>query len=192
MSMDNYPQARKGVDLLFKSQVAAIVGAILTIIFPLIGIIVTIIALVLELKGLKEAGKDDKGYGKALKYIIISFAIEVVVAILSLIDGVAVNVINIIATGAEDVFSILVALCIINTTTKLLHKNSDKDEEAYGKKVLTIYIIMNVVTFITTILSTVFAENNALAIVFSIATVVASIVYIVMFMMFLNKARKTL
>lgn len=182
--MNNYPNAANGLKKIFYSQLLAIAGVILCVI-PLIniaGMIILIASVILEIIGIKEAAKDDEGYGNAFLLTIANLALTVIQLPFDS-NGVVYKLIDI----ANDVIQVVILYLICKTTSMLLRRMNNGLLADKGDKVIKINIYCIIISFVCGILS-IIPIINILAAIAMIVVLIVSIYAAVVYVIFLKQS----
>lgn len=192
----NYPNAAKGLKMMFWAAIASIIAAVFSAI-PVIGIIgqlATIACSVISILGVYTAGKDDEGYKKAFIFTILSFAAAVVAAIISGLLG-AIPILGPIITKIVQIvctiFELLITYYVIITSVNILRTIGANEIADKGMNVWQMVMLCTIAGIILGLLAVIpiidFIAAFLLVIV-AIVELVANILYL----MFLYKSYKAL
>lgn len=188
----NYPNAAKGLKMMFWAEIAAIIAAVFAVI-PLIGIIgslATIACSVISIVGVYTAGKDDEGYKKAFMFTIISLIAAVLGACLGFIP-VAGTILVSLASIACAIFDLLVTYYVITTSVNIFRGIGANEVADKGMNVWKLVMFCTVAGVILSLLALIPLINiiaGVLAVVVAIIELVANILYLI----FLYKGYKAL
>ena len=154
--------------------------------------VLAIIAFIMQIIGLKQAGVDDRSFYTAFVFAVIALVLTVVAAIFSILN-VANGFGDDIANIFTKVSSIVVAAFVINGVRNLAEALGKDSMAQRAKKVailqaviICLSIIANIILLFTgeaaTIISTIFALISA----------VLMIVFTIVYLIFLGKAQRML
>ena len=215
-----YPNAYHGVKKLFTSQILNLISSILgfvVAILALVGVVslaasegtnftvvfialfvglaaavLSIIAYIMQIVGLKQASHDDSSFYTAFVFAIIGLVLIVLAAIFS-----ALNVANGFGDEIASIFSkfstIVIAAFVLIGVRSLANKlgqsemaNKAKNVSIFQAVILALSAIASIVALFTGNAAT--TISGVLALIAALLTVVFAIVYLV----FLGKAKKML
>ena len=188
----NYPNAAKGLKMMFWAEIAAIIAAVFAII-PLIGVIGSLAAIacsVISILGVYTAGKDDEGYKKAFTFTIISLVGAVVGACLGFIPVVGTILASLISIACS-ILDLLVTYYVITTSANILRGIGANEIADKGMNVWKMVMFCTIAGVIISLLALIPIVNiiaGVLAIVVAIVELIANILYL----MFLFKSYKAL
>lgn len=214
--MAKFPNARNGVDKVFKSAILEIIAAVAagivlalsrfvdrTNIYSDVGIAITmgilsvfcvaaaIVAFIVQLIGLNQAGKDNDSFKGAFIFTIVALIAIFVGSILSAIPNLLVaNMSESVVTIFSDVLEIVIMILVLNGTTTLFRAQGKEELATRGNTICWLAIA----AFALSILfkNLVFVSNfSTISVIFVIVGFVLEIVSYIMYLVQLNKARKS-
>ena len=181
-----YPNAARGLERVYQSQVLALIASVLMII-PILNIIASIaliVSLVLYMVGLNEAGRDDENYKTAFTLIIAQLVISVLNAIIG----------GVIFSLANEALTLAVLYFVCITTNRLL-KNIGAEERIIDRGVVVwkINVICTIVEAVCTLLMLIPSGSlQLLATLISLLAAIAEIVGTILYIMYLRDATNVL
>lgn len=178
--MNRHPNAAEGLKLIFYSQVVSILSVFLTAI-PVVGVVLMLVAGVLNLVGLSRAAADDEGYRTAFQLTIAAIVLNLA----------GVFVLTGILGQVASILSLVVIYFVCMTTARLLRDNGEDALAARGELVWKINLTCTVVSVVCYVLAFIPAISVLAAIV-SMVMVIVSLVGAVLYMVFLSKSYKVL
>ena len=190
--MSNYPNAAKGLKMMFWAEIAAIIAAAFTMI-PFVGFVgslASIACAVISIVGVHTAGNDDAGYKKAFLFTILSLVAVVVAACVSFIP-VAGTIISNLVQVVVTIFDLVVTYYVITTSANILRNIGAEDVAKKGMNVWKIVMICAIAGMVLSILSVIPLVNviaALLIVIVAIVELIANILYLV----FLFKGYKAL
>ncbi|MGN0656147.1 MAG: hypothetical protein ACI4KR_05090 [Ruminiclostridium sp.] len=179
----NYPNAAKGLKMMFWAEIASIIAVVFTVI-PLIGIIGYLAAIacgVISIVGVYTAGKDNEGYKKAFMFTIISLIGSVIGACLAFIPVVGTILASLISIACS-ILDLLVTYYIITTSANILRgigANAIADKGMNVWKIVMICTIAGVIISLLSIIPIISIIAGVLGIFVGIAELVAAILYLI-------------
>ena len=179
----NYPNAAKGLKMMFWAEIAAIIAAVFAVI-PLIGIIGQLAAIacsVISIVGVYTAGKDDEGYKKAFTFTIISLVGAVIGACLGFIPVVG-TILASLASIACAILDLLVTYYVITTSANILRgigANAIADKGMNVWKLVMFCTIAGVILSLLALIPIINIIAGVLAVVVAIVELVANILYLI-------------
>lgn len=215
-----FPNALTGVKKLYTAQILALIAVIALLLVSLLGLgvketvnveeidaatavtgggilllalaagIISIIALIMNIVGLKHAKLDEGAFRTALILTIVGLAVSVVSTAVESSNAVVSSFISI----AANVLSLAASIFVIKGIVNLAAQLDREDMVEKGNSLLKIIVCLNVVSIAASIVSssmTVQTESNASLIIAIVASVV-SIVSCIVFLSYLSKAKKML
>lgn len=207
--MNKYPNAARGVQKIFNGEIVSLIGAVagailavftgftlgatlmgnvvLAGVFGLISIILSIgvavlsiIAFVLLLTGLKSAGQDNVTFNKAIIWILVDLGATILAALLSsLLPPVLITIIN----AFNALLDVIVIYFVVTGCVELL---PGTEFEAKSRNLIMMCGIAVLVAALAKFLA------GPLGMIASILDLVATVAYYVMYLSFLNKAKNAL
>lgn len=182
--MNQYPNAAKGLRLMFIGQILVIAGALLAWV-PFVGGLLLIAAPIAELVGIYKAGEDDENYRGALVFV----ALVLMVNFISGFKG--EGFLGSILDMASEILSLLVVFSVCNTTSNLLHSIGQGELAQRGGTVIKIYTACTAISIVCGVLGIIPVINIAAALVNGISGLVMVVGY-VMYLLFLYGGSKAL
>lgn len=202
--MNTYPNASDGVKQIFLSEIFGLIGAVLAVItaffgaafvgsafsgstagtvasaglagiFGILTVGVAIAAFVLKILGLNKAGKDNRTFLTALLVVLIAALIALLNAFIK----------SSILSSIGDILDFVVLFFVVKGVTELL---PGTEFEQNGKTIVTLGFIVMIIGIVVAILGRV----KFITILGGIASFICSVVYYIMYLIFLNKAKNSL
>ena len=172
--MRSYPNAARGLRLIFWSQVLPIIGAILswTVILYFIGAILILVGYVMYLVGLNKAKVDDPGYGTAFTLAIVELVLTIV--------GMFLPGVVILTSVISPILDLVILYLVCMTTARLAVSVGRDDIARTGRTVIGV-----VLTLLTLVMP---LAMLGIAVVISAITAIASLVGAILYIVFLYKA----
>ncbi|MDO4940108.1 MAG: hypothetical protein Q4E33_00265 [Erysipelotrichaceae bacterium] len=149
--MEKYQNAKKGFIKLTIGEILIIIDSFTDLfkvdsfVFILVLLILSIIGLIINLKGLKLVAKDDAGYKRARKWAIGSLVVVIVgVVVAGIADifstslGSAVS--KLIQAG-NSACEFVASYFIVQTSIVILDKNEKLNLSSFAKKTLNLYLV---------------------------------------------------
>lgn len=200
----SYPNAAKGLKMIFTGQILSIIGMVLTVlgaamtvasmlaggsgavgIVAILGLIAVIAAYVMEIVGLNKASSDDANYRIALGAAIAAL----VVSILS--NVIPSDFISTLLSIVTTLLNFVVVNSVCQTSGNLLHSLGNDTLANRGATVSKIYFICTIVSVVCTVVGTIPFLNDLSSLVSLVAAIVALVGYI-MYLTFLSSGSKAL
>lgn len=178
--MNRYPNAAEGLKLIFYSQIVSIIGTLLAVI-PLVGVILILVAGVMNLMGLNKAAADDDGYRTAFQLTIAAVILKLV----------GVFVLPNLLGQAASILSLAVLYFVCTTTARLLRSVDQHDLADRGELVWKINLVCTVVSVVCYILAYI-PVLNVLAAIVAVVVAIVSLVGAILYLLFLSKSYKVL
>ena len=179
-----------------KSEAGAGATAVAAVIFMLASSILIIIGGIIMLVGLVQAGRDEVSFKSALICIlgeIIALAIAAIISANSA-AGMSGPVMDLAAAGGSmslshlilSIANLLITIFIITGVIRLADKLNDAGVSNKGGNVLKIIVVVNVLVIIADIIALIFGANPATAMTCGILLIVALVLQIIQFFMYLS------
>lgn len=174
--------------------VAGVGGGIATVIFGVASAVLLLIAYILKLVGLKKAGNDEPKFQQAFLLAIFALILSVVASILSSLNvgnGVVDDIVSIFAAIAD----ILIVVFVIQGIQNLAEKLNQNGMAETGRKLLIIILVFYILAIIATLVVIIFGANVATGVIAGILAVVAQVLKMVgyiVFLVYLGKAKNML
>lgn len=152
--------------------------------------ILLIIAAILNIMGVNRASKDEPAFKDALIALIIGIVANIVV---SAFNGNAT--VSSIGKSVANVMEILASYYICTGVINLADRLNDRAVSASGKKVRSILMGIWIVAAILNALTTLFGTNETMQVIIGSAAIVAGIISIVAYFLYislLGKAKRML
>ena len=218
-----FPNAFNGVKKLFTSEILKLIAAVCAIVAAVAGIIalagveadavaagvgggiaatvfgvgaavLLLIAYILKLIGLKKAGNDEPKFQQAFLLAIFALILSVVASILSSLNvgnGVVDDIVSIFAAIAD----ILIVVFVIQGIQNLAEKLNQNGMAETGRKLLIIILVFYILGIVATLVVIIFGSNVATGVIAGILAVVAQVLKMVgyiVFLVYLGKAKNML
>lgn len=180
----SYPNAAKGLKLLFVAQILVLIGVPLTLV--LIGPLFMIVGFVLEPVALFRASSDDPGYRTALYASVANLVLGVIVSWLLDSGSFLYSAANLLST----LLSLLIVYLVCTTSCRLL-AGLDSAVAARGGTVVKIYVLCTAVNLVCSVLALI-PLVNVVASLLSLVANIAQIVGYVMYLTFLYSGSRAL
>ena len=153
-----------------------------TAIFGIATLVLTVIAFFMKLFGVNKANADESSFGIAFALILISLVLSIISAFLT---GTIGSVLNILS----QILNLIITWAIVNGIRNLAVRLSDSAMEAQGKTVFTLLLCSYGLSIVAKLIS-LFAP--AFASVLSVVALILQLVYYVLYLIFLSRAKKML
>lgn len=184
--MSVYQKISKGLGSIFNGQILRICSVI-----PFIGWILNLVGLILILLGLKGVGNQHENYKKAFQYTLINFVVTFLASVVGFFDfastGVAVLAVLLEVGSYALAFGVFMYVC--QTTAEFIQMQEWTDK---AQKVVKIYGIIYIICAATSVLGLIPLFSFLTSGFFDFVINVLSIVGAILYLMFLNGARKVL
>lgn len=213
--MSSFPNASRGIKNVYKAEIldlysilAVVLGTIFivcsiatgsiggVIILSILGILITIGSLVLSiiafvkmLTGLKAASADDDTFRKALICVIVSLGVEIIAAILSSFVKSAVG--NDIASIISRIADLAATYFILTGCSSLLQQRGESQLATKGKNTLNMILMLFGISILFRIIP-IFVLSLVGDIIFLILYAIVSIIAYVKYLAFLKHAAENL
>lgn len=179
-----------------KSTAGAGASAVAVMIFLVAAGILIIVGAIMMLVGLIQAGRDEVSFKSALICIlgeIIALAIAGIISANSA-AGMSGPVLDLAAAGGTmslshlitSIGNLLITVFIITGIVRLADQLNDGAVSAKGSNVLKIIVAVNVLVIIADIIALIFGANPATATTCGILLIVALVLQIIQFFMYLS------
>lgn len=161
-------------------------------IFALATAVLGIIAFILTIIGSKKASADEPGFKIVFNLILVGIAVSVASGILSsaLKDNTVNNIVSIVSDAIDLAVTIYIIQAIRNLAVKLGDAEMDKKGNNIYKLIVLVYSIVVIARLITTFTGS--KAGTIVAGIFGITAGVLEIVKYVLYLIYLNKAKKML
>ncbi len=178
-----------------KSDTGLGVSAVVALIFFAATNILVIISGIMMLVGLVQAGRDEGAFKSALICILVEVAALIVASIISANSSAGIGgSLDLAATGSSlslshlitSVATLLITVFIITGIIRLADQLNDGSVSAKGSNVLKIIVVVNVLVIIADIIAMIFGANPASAVTCGILLLVALVLQIVQYFMYLS------
>ena len=182
--MSQYPNAAKGLKMMFWAEIISIACVVLLIIpfVNLLAAIAVIAASIVSMVGLYKAGNDAPGYRTAFWLTVL----QLVVNLFKNADGIFGGVISIV--GAIVALAIVYYVCI--TTAELLTSIGNQEIAEQGN-IWKTYLVCTVVEIVCVLVSWI-PVVNILAVIAALVSAIAMLVAGIMYLIFLYKSYQAL
>lgn len=167
------------------------------IVFFVCGFIITVLAVVsciLNLVGAAKAAKDEPSFRSALVAVVIALVAILVSSIFSL-PAISNQFISTIATSVSDIANLCFTLYIIQGICNLAKQLSNDVMARRGITIFKIILASVLLKMLTQMAAVFFVDNTTAALIFVCLRVVANLldmVQFIMFIVYLGKAKKML
>ena len=218
-----YPNAYQGVKKIFTAEILSLIGSVCMIVvaifaivslasiaassgdgllvggagalvFGIAGFVLMLISLILLMVGTKRASKDEGLFNKAFLFILFSLILTFVASIVSSTTG-ATSIWDNLVLTISNIFSMVATVYIINGVQNLAKQLNRPDMVSKGNTYLTLLIVIYVIQIIVNVIPVFFGANAATSTVAGILQLVASILTLIiyfLYLIFLGKAKKML
>ena len=206
-----FTNAYEGVKKIYKAEILALIGAVLSLIaavlatfgkkaeevaegaapgdglyvaagfIVIIAAVIMIIAAILNIIGVNRASKDEGAFKNALYALLAGIAANILVSVFK--DNQAVNGIG---TGISRAAEILASYYICTGIINLANRIGDSAMSARGKKVLNLLMTMWVVSAVLSILSSLLGTNETMQIIIGILAILSAIASIVAYFLYIG------
>lgn len=189
--MQSYPNAAKGLNRIFLSQILVIVGVVLALTFnvvtAMVAVVLAVVSAVLYLMGLYRARMDDQGYGMALTLVIVSLVLGLVQGIFR--EGSLMYTALEVACSALDLITLYL---VCRTTSQLAGGRGREDIARQGHRVWVVNLACVVTAvLINVVLGRPVMHRDTLRLLLLVALVL-TVVGTVLYVKFLYQASKAL
>lgn len=178
--MNRYPNAAEGLKLVFYSQIVSIIAVLFSWI-PVVGVILVLVAGVLNLVGLNKAADDDGGYRTAFQLTIVRIIVNLV----------GIFVLETLLSQVASILSLAILYFVCMTTVNLLRGDGDSKLADRGELVWKINLVCTVVSVALYVLAFI-PVLNVLAAIAAVVIAIVSLVGAILYLMFLNGSYKVL
>lgn len=213
-----FPNAAKGVKRIFTAEILALIAAICTVIAIILGIIMygaasanadggavlsfggaalfatgagvlMIIAFIMQIVGISNAAKDEVSFKTAMICLIVGIVASLIGSIFS-----GSSVIYSITDLVSKLMSLFVTIFIISGIIKLADKLNDGAVSAKGSNLLKLITVIYALSLVANLIVLILGGYAASVVagVIALVAVILSIVKYVLFLSYLNQAKKML
>lgn len=218
-----FPNAFHGVKKLFTSEILNLIGGLCALLAAVFAVIATnsanagsgagtaaggigaviflaaagvlpIIGYIMKLVGLNQAGKDEARFKQAFIVSLIALILTAVSAILAATNaggGVVDNIIKIFV----EIANIAIVILVISGVQNLAVRCSNEGMLSFGSKIKIMIIIIYVLALIANLVIVIFGTSTGAAVTagtFGIIAAILDIVAYIIFLVYLGKAKKML
>ena len=202
-----FRNAYHGISTVFKAEILSLAGTILlavAAVFAVIGnsgeaaksgetatviggavglaaLTIFVIALFMQLSGLKRAAKDENAFRTAWLFAIGMLAVDVLGGLITARGG------SSLVSDTSHIFSVFVFIFTVTGISNLANRMNRPDMGALGLKVLVLQVAMSLVSFILSL----FTGSSAGPVLSFVSVALDMIVYIV-YLVYLSRAKKML
>ena len=202
-----FRNAYQGISTVFKAEILSLAGTILlavAAVFAVIGnsgeaaksgetatviggavglaaLTIFVIALFMQLSGLKRAAKDENAFRTAWLFAIGMLAVDVLGGLITARGG------SSLVSDTSHIFSVFVFIFTVTGISNLANRMNRPDMGALGLKVLVLQVAMSLVSFILSL----FTGSSARPVLSFVSVALDMIVYIV-YLVYLSRAKKML
>lgn len=193
-----FPNALTGVNKIYKAEVLAIVGAILSllaILFGLIGgfaavlavifiiaaVVLLIIAFFKNISGVKSAAKDDGAFQKALIMLIVGIATSLLSSAFSG-NQILAGICSFLSKAADAMSSYFICTGIINLADRL----DDAAVSEKGKKTRSFVLVIFMASALLSLISSFFGNSGSVSTAFNVISIISLVISIVAYVMYLG------
>ncbi len=202
-----FRNAYHGISTVFKAEILSLAGTILlavAAVFAVIGnsgeaaksgetatviggavglaaLTIFVIALFMQLSGLKRAAKDENAFRTAWLFAIGMLAVDVLGGLITARGG------SSLVSDTSHIFSVFVFIFTVTGISNLANRMNRPDMGALGLKVLVLQVAMSLVSFILSL----FTGSSARPVLSFVSVALDMIVYIV-YLVYLSRAKKML
>ena len=175
------------------SEGGAVASGVGTIVFLAASVVLPIIAFIMHLVGLRQAGKDEDYFQTAFIYAIFALVIRVISGVFTLLNvgnGIADNIAITFSRICEIIVFVLVVYGITNLADRL-HKSGILGT---ASKLITLYIITYGIAIIADLIVIFFPGETSLTIggIMGIISAICSLVAYIIYLVYLGKAKAML
>ncbi|MBQ9471775.1 MAG: hypothetical protein IJU73_01385 [Ruminococcus sp.] len=177
------------------STAGAGASTIAAMIFLVASSILMIISGIMMLVGLVQAGRDEGAFKSALICILVEVVALIVASIISANSSAGIGgSFDLSVAGSSlslshlitSVANLLITVFIITGIIRLADQLNDGSVSAKGSNVLKIIVVVNVLVIIADIIALIFGANPASAVTCGILLIVALVLQIIQFFMYLS------
>ena len=202
-----FRNAYHGISTVFKAEILSLAGTILlavAAVFAVIGnsgeaaksgetatviggaaglaaLTIFVIALFMQLSGLKRAAKDENAFRTAWLFAIGMLAVDVLGGLITARGG------SSLVSDTSHIFSVFVFIFTVTGISNLANRMNRPDMGALGLKVLVLQVAMSLVSFILSL----FTGSSAGPVLSFVSVALDMIMYIV-YLVYLSRAKKML
>lgn len=211
-----FPNALSGVKKIFLAELLAMIGTVLMFVALIMGVIVglkqdlvglggaTIVAIIagvllvisyiLNIVGVSKASKDEPAFKTAIYVIVFGIVYSIITTTFSSV--VEKSGLQEFSSLIQDLINLVTMLFIVTGIRNLAEKLGDRAMNAKGERIMKIAYVMEIIIFVTRAVSMfAFSNNDVVGTAVVIAAVVAAILNIViyiLYLLYLGKAKKML
>lgn len=165
---------------------------ILAIVVGLAAAVLSVIAYIMQIIGLKQAGKDDRSFYTAFVFAIIALVLTIVAAIFSVL-----NVANGFGDDIANIFSkvsaVVIAAFVINGVRNTAEALGQDAMAQKAKRVAILQAVFLCLSIVANIIA-LFTGNAAviIATILALISAVLMIIFTIVYLVFLGKAKRML
>ncbi len=196
--MANHVNAYKGVKKIYHAEIVSILAAICMVVVAILELIsptetiilviggfaiatvaMYVIAFILQMLGLEQAGKDHSSFKTAFWIVVLGIVLGIAAGVMQALDDKAYALVGEMMTSVTSLINILVIMFIITGISSLV---TDEKFASKGKKICLTMAVVYAITFTISILTTV-CENagDTVKIVFGILALLAALVDLIIY-----------
>lgn len=211
-----FPNALSGVKKIFLAELLAMIGTVLMVVALILGVIAgmkedlvgfggaTIVAIVagvllvisyiLNIVGVSKASKDNPAFKTAMYAIVFGMIYSIITTTFS--SAVEKSGLQEFSSLILDLINLVTMLFIVTGIRNLAEKLGDRAMIAKGERIMKIAYVMEIIILVTrTVSMFAFSNNDVVGTATVIAAVVAAILNVViyiLYLLYLGKAKKML
>lgn len=170
-----------------------------TLLLGIGGAVLALIAFILQIVGVSKARKDEPMFKRALIFILLGIISTAVCSIIGNFSDFAASVwgdlINVFFSNLSKIATILVTYFIIVGIISLAEQIGNESVAKKGKAVINLIMTILVLSLLATITASVFPQsgtNTIIAAVLTLAAAVIEFIALIIYLLFLGKAKKML
>ena len=183
--MIRFPNAAKGLKMMFTAEIISIVGAVLSCIpfINIVGIIIGLVGLVLTLLGLLSAKIDESGFDQAFVFTVVNIGIGVVEIFIR-----DVAIISSLFSLASTVISYLIIYKVLTSTSYLLRNVGDNATANDGDTIWGLIKICLILSVVVGVISLIPLLGAIIGVIGALVELIIELVADIKYLIFLNKS----
>ena len=211
-----FPNALSGVKKIFAAELLAMIGTVLMVVALVLGVIgglkedlvglggatiigivagvLLLISYILYIVGVSKASKDEPAFKTALYVIVFGIVYSIITTTFS--SAIEKSGIQQFANLIPDLINLVAMLFIVTGIRNLAEQLGDKAMITKGERIMKIAYVMEIIIFVIRAVSMfAFSNNEIVGTAVVVAAVVAGILNVViyiMYLLYLGKAKKLL
>ena len=172
----------------------AIAGGLGAVAFLLAALVLSIIAYIFKLIGIKRAGRDEERFNTAFIFAIFALILTIVSSVIASITGTNSIWDDLIKTIAT-LFELLVTLYIVNGIQAFGERLGHEELVQKGRTYFIIFLILYILRMIASVIPVFFGANETTASISGTMLLVSAILSLICYILYLallGKAKKVL